>query len=52
MTRRMILLRQYLGRKMFDEMPVREHVLNMRAMAKELELEGVKIPGELSCCFD
>lgn len=48
MTRRMILLRQYLGRKMFDEMPVREHVLNMRAMAKELELEleGVKIPDE------
>lgn len=46
MTGRMILLRQYLGRKMFDEMPVREHVLNMRAMAKELELEGVKIPDE------
>lgn len=46
MTRPMTLLRRYMGRKIFDEMPVREHVLNMGAMARELELEGIKIPDE------
>lgn len=31
---------------MSDETPLNEHVLDMRALAKELELEGVKIPDE------